>query len=152
MTDDAGGGENARKPPLRVLVDTNVVLDLVLGREPWASQAKPLWMAHDTHRIEACLLASVLTDVYYICRKQVGVDQAKKAVGECLRRFIILPVDRSLLETALLLAGSDFEDNVQIAAAQEADLRLIVTRNGADFAHSAIPPVEPPEVLLRLEP
>jgi hypothetical protein len=57
-----------------------------------------------------------------------------------------------LLETALLLAGSDFEDNVQIAAAQEADLRLIVTRNGADFAHSAIPPVEPPEVLLRLEP
>ena len=54
---------------VRVLVDTNVVLDALLAREPWASEAQPVYAARDDGRVELCLLASTLTDVYYIVRK-----------------------------------------------------------------------------------
>ncbi|HLJ81544.1 MAG TPA: PIN domain-containing protein [Ktedonobacterales bacterium] len=141
VSESADSGE--RRPPLRAVVDTNVVLDLVLGRESWASQARPMWAARDAKRLEAYLPASVLTDIFYICRKQIGADRAKLAVEECLRRFTILPLDRMLLEAALALPGPDFEDNVQIACARASGLDLIVTRDLAGFADAPIPAVEP---------
>lgn len=159
MVGDSGGSESSsgssvppRAPSPRVLLDTNIVLDLVLAREPWASQAKPLWDARDAGRLVVYLPASVLTDVFYICRKQVGADRAKAAVAESMRRCVILSADRALLEAALALPGSDFEDNVQIACAQLAGLDLIVTRNTPDFRHSPIPAVEPADIIGRLAP
>lgn len=135
---------------LRVLADTNVLLDLVLAREPWASQAKVLWDLRAQGRVLIHVVASILTDIFYICRKQVGVDRARMAVEECLRRCIIVPVDRAILEISLALPRADFEDNVQIACAQAAQLDLIVTRNVADFVHSTVPAVEPPSIVNRL--
>ena len=135
-----------------LLIDTNVVLDLLLAREPWASEAKPIWNARDDGLLEAYLPASVLTDVYYICRKQIGADAARAAVSECLRRFIILVVDRALLEAALRLVGPDFEDDIQIVSAQASGLHLIVTRNVADFVHGSILALTPTEVVARLSP
>src|SRR5690348_4532436 len=127
-------------PPqrLRVLVDTNVALDQLLRREPWFSQAQPFWQARDGGLFVAYLPASVLTDMYYIGRKEVGHEQARAGVARCLREFGIVPVYRAVLDAALALPGSDFEDNVQIACARLARLDLIVTRNTRDFRHSPI--------------
>lgn len=142
----------ATSPGLHVLVDTNVVLDLLLMRQPWLTDAQPMWEAHDAGRLHAYLLASVLTDIFYICRKQVGVERARQAVEACLRGLIIVAVDRPLIASAIALPGSDFEDNVQIACAQSAGLDLIVTRNIIDFAHSPITVVEPTAVVNHLPP
>ena len=148
----SSGGSGTSPTPIRALIDTNVVLDLLLAREPWASEAKHIWDARDDGRLEAYLPASVLTDIYYICRKQIGVALARAAISECLRRFIILTVDRALLEAALRLVGPDFEDDVQIVSAQASGLNLIVTRNVADFVHGPIPALTPAEVVARLSP
>jgi hypothetical protein len=67
-----------------------------------------------------------------------------------LAGFAILPIDRQTLLDADALAGSDFEDNILIAAAVTASLDAIVTRNVTDFAHSLIPVGEPAELLRRL--
>jgi predicted nucleic acid-binding protein len=85
---------------LRLLIDTSVLLDLVLTREPWFTQARPMWDARNAAQIECCLAASVLTDLFYICRQQIGLSAAKSAVGMCLGRFTILPIDRTIVETA----------------------------------------------------
>ncbi|HEX5157410.1 MAG TPA: PIN domain-containing protein [Ktedonobacterales bacterium] len=148
----SSGGSGTLPIPVRALIDTNVVLDLLLAREPWASEAKPIWDARDDGRLEAYLPASVLTDIYYICRKQIGADPARAAISECLRRFIILAVDRGLLEAALHVVGPDFEDDVQIVSAQASGMHLIVTRNAADFVHGPIPTLTPSEVVARLSP
>lgn len=137
-------------PPQRVLADTNVLLDLLLARQPWLSQAQSLWDAYDAGRLSIYLPASVLTDIFYICRKQVGVARARQAVEACLHGFIVVAVDRPIAETALALPGNDFEDNVQIACAQFAGLDLIVTRNTTDFAHSPIVVVEPSAITTHL--
>ncbi len=137
-------------PVLRVLADTSVVLDLLLARQPWLSQAQPMWDARDAGRLFVHLPASALTDIFYICRKQVGRERALQATEACLQGFAIVAVDRSIVEAALSLPGKDFEDNIQIACAQAAGLDLIVTRNTADFAQSPVPAVEPLAVISRL--
>ncbi len=132
--------------PLHVLVDTNVVLDLLLARQPWLTEAQTLWEARDAGNLVCYLSATVLTDIFYICRKWVGMEKAKTAVDACLQGFSIVTVDRDVLIVARLLPGNDFEDNVQIACAQSAGLDLIVTRNTADFGHSSIPAVNPTSI------
>lgn len=152
-TDNSGenGEQHASDPPqLRALVDTNVVLDLLLQREPWLTQARPMWEARDRGHLLAHLCASVLTDIFYICRKQVGIERAKQAIEVCLTGFIILPVDRALLEQAHALPGNDFEDNVQIVCAQTSALDLIVTRNLPDFRSASIPTTDPDAIVVYL--
>ncbi len=143
-------GASPQASPLRVLADTNVLLDLLLARQPWLNQARPMWNAYDAGRLSIYLPASVLTDIFYICRKQVGVAHARQAVETCLHGFTVIAVDRTIVEAALALPGNDFEDNVQIACTQSAALDLIVTRNTTDFAHSSAPAVEPSTVVSRL--
>jgi predicted nucleic acid-binding protein len=113
---------NLQTQPIRVLVDTNVVLDLLLRRDPWLTDAKRFWDARDAGQVFVYILASIVTDVYYVCRKQVGKERALAAVQACLTGFEIVPVNQVLLQQALGLTGPDFEDNVQIACAQKAAL------------------------------
>lgn len=123
---------------MRVLLDTNVLLDALLDREPWAADASLVWAACDEGRLGGTILASTLTDIFYIARKQVDVSTAQLAVGLCLQVFEVCPVDRTALEHAVTLPGDDFEDNVQIACAVIAGVDAIVTRDTAGFAHSPV--------------
>lgn len=59
----------------------------------------------------------------------------------------ILAIDVALLRIARAAPGGDFEDNVQIACAQAADLDLIITRDTADFSHAALPAIEPADIV-----
>ncbi|HEU4782069.1 MAG TPA: PIN domain-containing protein, partial [Ktedonobacterales bacterium] len=120
--------------PLRVLLDTHVVLDRILQRQPWFDQAADLWRARSTGLLVAYLAASTLTDIFYIGRRIVGSADALAGVDVCLREFGIVAVTREVLLAARALSGPDFEDNVQMACAQATGLQLIVTRDVAGFA------------------
>lgn len=65
-------------PVVLALLDTNVVLDWLLDRKPWSDEAKPLWDARDADQLVGYLPASVLTDVFYIARRQIGISSALK--------------------------------------------------------------------------
>ena len=137
---------------LRVLLDTNVLLDLALRREPWLTEAQTMWDARDAHQIICYVPASSLTDLYYISRKQIGNTQARDVLHYCLANFEICAVNRLIVEFALTLPGNDVEDNVIISCALNEALDLIVTRNVSDFKHSPIQAVKPPDVLKHLTP
>jgi predicted nucleic acid-binding protein len=127
---------------LRILLDTNVVLDWLLDRKPWADEALPLWQARDTGQLIAYIPASVLTDIFYIARRQVGEVAALAGVDRSLALEVV-PVDKATLLRARTLPGSDFEDNVGMACAEAERLDFIVTRNTADFQHSPVTAIEP---------
>lgn len=133
-----------------MLLDTNILLDLTLRREPWLTQARAMWDARDAQQITCYVPASSLTDVYYVSRKQIGNAQAKSALEYCLANFEVCTVNRLTIEHALTLPGNDVEDNVIISCALAEALDLIVTRNVGDFAHSPIQAVEPPNVVNHL--
>jgi predicted nucleic acid-binding protein len=128
---------------VRVLLDTNVVLDVLLNRQPFVAEAKQIWQAHDQGLITAYLTATTITDIYYLSRKALGSDQALKAIKLCLDTFQICKVDDQALQTALSWHGTDFEDNLQIACALAEGLDKIVTRNVAHFKTTGIGVMEP---------
>jgi predicted nucleic acid-binding protein len=133
-----------------VLFDTNVVLDVLLKRSPWDVDAAVCWQASDDGKITGCLVASTLTDIFYIARKQKGLTGARDAVRVCLDAFAICVVDRQALELAVDLPGNDFEDNLQIACATLASLDLILTRDKNGFKDATIPVRSPDELVIQL--
>ena len=135
---------------MRVLLDTNVVLDAVLKRQNWLAETLALLEAHEKGHMEAFLSANFITDVYYIVRRQTDKAVAKASVEWCLNTFTIAPVTGQTLKTALNLKGKDFEDNVQIACVNELGLDGIVTRDGADFQATGIPVFTPQALLTEL--
>ncbi len=123
---------------MRVLLDTNVLLDVLLKREAWLADAQTLWQANDDGRLAAYLTATTLTDIFYVARRLTDVQRARQAVQVCLDAFEIAPVDRVILERAQQLSGADFEDNVQIACAESIGLDAIVSRDKESFQGSTL--------------
>ena len=136
---------------MHVLLDTNVVLDVLLNRQPWVSEAAAIWQANDVGQIDAYLVATTLTNIFYVARRLTNMDTARAAVRTCLEAFEICVVDRLALEQAEKLSGGDFEDNLQIACASQAGLDAIVTRDPTGFQTSAVLVLTPTELLLRLK-
>lgn len=135
---------------MRVLLDTNVVLDVLLRRGDWVSQGEVVWQESVAGRLEGCITASSLTDVFYIARRLAGQDRARQAIRECLDALTVLSVGREDLECAYGLAATDFEDAVQISATIRAGLDAIVTRDPSGFAESPVPVWSPSQLVASL--
>ena len=134
----------------RVLLDTNVVLDLLLNRPPWAADAATIWDAHRTGTINAFVAAYTVPTIFYIVRRNSDLATAQKAVADILATLDVTPVDRSTLLAAGSLPGSDFEDNLQIPCAVQSGLDGIITRDPGGFSGSAVPVLSPAELVARL--
>jgi predicted nucleic acid-binding protein len=135
---------------MRVLLDLNVVLDVLLNRTPWVSESGAVWDAHRAGQVVAHVAAFTLPTTFYIVRRQGDLQRAKDGVRVCLNSLEIVPTSRSTLESAQQQLGADYEDNVQVASAIEAKLNAIVTRDPAGFAHSPIEVLTPAQLLQRL--
>lgn len=136
---------------MKLLFDTNIVLDVLLYRQPWVQDAQALWKANDQGIAVGYLTATTLTDIFYVARRIKNLGDAHKAIGVCLNAFEICPVTRQTLELAHSLKGNDFEDNLQIACTQLVGLDGIVTRNPSDFESSSIPVFTTAKALSQLE-
>jgi len=135
---------------VKVLFDTNVVLDVLLAREPHAAVAARLFALVDSERIDGAVCATTVTTVAYVATKAVGGRQAKKLLRQLLDLFAVAGVDRQVLEAALRLDFEDVEDAVFHEAARAWGAAGIVTRNGRDFARASLPVFDPAELLAAL--
>jgi predicted nucleic acid-binding protein len=132
---------------MKVLFDTNVVLDVLLAREPHAGVGARLLSLVDSGKLEGMLCATTVTTIYYIAEKTVGAELAYRYVGELLAMFDVASVDRQVLQNALDRHFDDFEDAVLHEAARDVDATAIVTRNGGDFRRATLPVFDPEELL-----
>ena len=137
---------------MKVLVDTNIVLDVALLRPEFLESSSQVLALIEKGRIEGILAATSLTTLHYFTRKHLGPEQARHYVITILALFTIAPVDRDILESALVLEGPDFEDNVIRAAAQRAGAEAIVTRDPKGFAAPAMTSYSPIALLKKLAP
>ena len=109
-----------------------------------------VWDAHRNGRITAGIAAFTVPTVFYVVRRQTDLAHAHDAVRIALQTFEIVAVSRSTLDSARLLAGNDFEDNLQLACAIESRMNALVTRDPAGFPGATIPVLTPAELLARL--
>lgn len=136
---------------MRVLVDTNIILDFLLKREPFVRDAEDLFRAIRYQRIVGYLMVTTLTDIFYIVRKETrSIKGAILAVSKTLVLMEVCRIDRIRVEAALASNLNDFEDALQLACAIADNLDAIITRNPQDFAGAIMPILSVSELLKRL--
>ena len=132
---------------MNVLFDTNVIFDVLLEREPFIDAASKLFALVDNGRIKGSVCATTVTTIFYITAKDFGSRRAREQVHGLLGLFEVAPVDRDVLDGALDVDFSDYEDAVLHEAARAVGATAIVTRDRRDFVNSAIPALDPQELL-----
>lgn len=132
---------------MRILFDTNVILDLLLDREPFSTTAAHLFSKVETGKLSGYVCATTITTVHYLAGKIIGANPAKAEIRRLLTLFEIAPVNRPVLEAALASQLTDFEDAVVYQAALHVDAQGIVTRDPKGFANGTLPIYTPEEVL-----
>jgi predicted nucleic acid-binding protein len=133
-----------------VLFDTNVVLDVLLDREPFSTQAAILFSRVESGQLTGFLSAGSLTTLYYLIRKVAGGRVANRDIRKVLRLFEIVPINRQVLEGALALGFDDFEDAVICQAALSINAQGIITRDPDGFKKARVPVYSPSEFIQTL--
>ena len=130
---------------MKLLFDTNVVLDVILERRPHLLDAARLFTACETGQAQALVGATTVTTVYYVVERSFGARRAFKALELLLQSCQVAGVDGQVLQSALALGFDDFEDAVIHQAAIRAGCDGIVTRNNKDFQQATLPVYTPAE-------
>ena len=123
---------------MKILLDTNIVLDVLMDRAPFTDSAVELFSKVEDGTVIGYLCGTTITTVYYLTAKAVGAARARKELGKLLTIFEIAPVNRHVLESALAAGFADFEDAVIHEAARHAGADAIVTRDRKDYKKSRL--------------
>ena len=132
---------------MRVLVDTNVVLDVLLARQPFVSAASELFGLVEHAQVEGLLCATTITTVDYLLTQAMPRADAHRALRKLLALFEVAPVNRAVLEEALASRIPDFEDAVLDQSGRLAGAEAVITRNQKDFRQAALKVLGPDEFL-----
>lgn len=134
-----------------MLFDTNVVLDVLLDREPHATVGASLLSSIERGAIQGYLCATTVTTIHYLMQKALGADQARQKIRNLLRLFEVAPVNRAVLEAAGGSRLVDFEDAVMYEAALHVGATGIVTRDPTGFKGARLPIYTPQELWKALQ-
>lgn len=136
---------------MRALLDTDVVLDVILARAPFAQAAVELLDLSEQGVFVAYISAITPINIFYIARKARTSGDLRQAIGRLLQTVHVCPLDHATLSHALASAISDYEDATQHASAVAAKLDAIVTRNVRDYKNATLPAFTPPDFLHHLQ-
>lgn len=133
---------------MKVLLDTNVILDIVLERHPFDQAAIALLQATRENDSVLFVTATTITDLYYVARKAKGHTIAVNFIVDLLEFVDVAGVDKEVITCALRSHILDFEDAIQESAARMQNIDVIVTRNVVDFTQSLVE-IHSPESFLQ---
>ena len=138
---------------MKVLVDTNVILDTLLHRAPFYDDSRAMYALVEQGRITGHVSSSAMTDIFYLAHKELkNTGKVYSLLDDMVRLFIIAPVFESTIKNALALRWKDFEDAVQYMVARENGIEYIVTRDTTGFETGEVPCVSPKDFLVKLKP
>jgi len=132
---------------MNILLDTNIVLDILLAREPFLEDAKEIFLLIENGELEGFMCATTLTTIHYLIGKQTDKSNADSLILDILTLFEVALVDKEVLEEASLNNGIDYEDSVIYCSAKKAEVDMIITRDKRGFKKSEIQTLKPKEFL-----
>jgi len=136
---------------MKVLFDTNIILDVLLDRKPFSDHASYLMSKVERSEINGFLCATTVTTIHYLLSKYLNKEKAIGSINSIVALFEIASVNRLVIENALESKFADFEDSVLHESARHAGVEYIITRNIKDFKKSIIPAYTSTEFLSMLE-
>ncbi len=136
---------------MKIVFDTNVILDVIGERMPFAPASTEAMAVVEREGIVGALTANTVTDLYFLLRKRhMAPDATRDALVNLMDALEVLDITKDLCLLAFRSPVTDFEDAVLVESAQRWSADCIVTRNTDDFTASPIEAITPGELLLRL--
>ncbi|MCC4214729.1 type II toxin-antitoxin system VapC family toxin [Leeuwenhoekiella parthenopeia] len=134
----------------RLLIDTNIVIDILSKRDGFYEDAAVLFSLGDRNQLQLTISSLTLANTNYILTRLTSAKESR----EILRKFKVLVEVLSLDDKITELALSDerfidFEDGLQYYSALENQIDVIITRNKKDFKNSKLPVLTPKEYLAK---
>ena len=136
---------------MRVLIDTNVLLDYIANRTPYADAAEQIMIMCKDNKIDGCIAAHSIMNIFYILRKNMTVSERKNILFYLSQITEIIGIDKQkILNSISNDVFSDFEDCLEAQCAKSFSADWIITRNIKDFENSAIKAITPDKFLKTL--
>ncbi|MBR5178174.1 MAG: PIN domain-containing protein [Lachnospiraceae bacterium] len=128
---------------MKVLIDTNVIIDVLQNREPWCDAGKKIFLAIANKEITGCLTAKEVTDIHFISRRQFKgsskIDSVcREIISKLLKVFEVLDTLGSDCYNALAIENNDYEDAIMLSTALRSEVDYIVTRDAEHYNSSPI--------------
>lgn len=133
----------------KILVDTNIVIDLLSRREQFYEEAQELFTLADHNKIKLFISALTIANAHYLLSREKSDAETRTVLVKLKILTTVLPLDDKIIELALISDFKDFEDAIQQHTALENDLHIIITRNKKDFKNSILPVLTAKEYLLK---
>ncbi len=131
------------KAKKRIFLDANVLLDVLLEREPFYHDALKIWAAYENGLVEGYVSAITINNVYYIVRRLKSESTAMVCVRILLRIFKVVAVDTEVLSLSADLHNHDYEDDIQLQCAMRSRCSQLFTRDATHFDNTQIAVVPP---------
>ncbi|GAB6042480.1 PIN domain-containing protein [Endothiovibrio diazotrophicus] len=131
---------------MRILFDTNVILDVLLARREFVAISSGLVGMVESGRMEGYLCATTITTLDYLISKALTRKRARNEIKKLLNLFHIAEIDKNVLELSVNSEFSDFEDAVQYYSGKCREVDGIVTRNTKDYKSAKLPIYTPDEL------
>lgn len=132
----------------KILIDTNVLLDYLLEREPFFEDAKEIVISCVEGKIKGCIAAHSIPNMFFILRKDYNAKERREVLSNLCLIFYVEGIDKAKLLSGLANEDfSDFEDCLQMECAKSFGANYIVTRNVADYSVSDVKAIEPKDYL-----
>lgn len=136
---------------MKILIDTNVLIDYIAEREPYFQDARCILLACSENKISGCIAAHSINNIFYILRKSIPETERREILKKLCIITTIIGIDKKKLINALNNASfSDMEDCLQAECAASFSADYIVTRNIKDFDKSSVVPILPSDFVKML--
>lgn len=133
---------------IKILIDTDVILDLLFDRKPFESEASEILALCETKQIEGYVTAIMISNIYYLLKKTAKHHVVIESIKKLLTILNIALTDKETIKKALYSNFKDFEDSLQNYSAENtSNIKIIVTRNIKDYKHSSLSVMTPKEFL-----
>ena len=134
---------------MRLLIDANILLDVLQNRQPYAADSAKIWKLCETAQDLGFVTALSFANLVYVMRKELDPETIEEVYRKLELIFQFTELSSKDLDKAVAMKWNDFEDALQVAAAERMNADYIITRNVRDFLHSRVMALTPAEYLAR---
>jgi len=132
---------------MKIFLDTNIILDVLVKREPYYINSARIWTLTKEESIQGYISAITVNNFYYIIKKLKNSKIAGNFIDEILDDFKVVPLTKDILRQSRTTPDKDYEDSIQYFSAINTGCQFLITRNKKDFISARLNIISPTEFL-----
>ena len=131
-----------------IFIDINILMDVFAERKPFFKNSLKIYMLGSEKKLNLFTSSNTITTLHYLLKKVISEDKTRQVLENIIENVDVIPIDKNIIKKSLKSKHKDFEDAIQITAAQSINtMDCIITRDFKDYKFSEIDVFSPDEFL-----